>query len=174
MVISFTDVLALQSKILILTGTRGTGKTTTCQAWIEQAVKQGWNVAGLICPAVFEGGSKTGINAKNLSTGEVRRLANLANGEIAVVATDHWNFNSPVLQWGSKILGEISQCDLFVMDELGPLEFYRQQGWVEAFTVLRTAEYRQAIVVIRPELLDEALKKWPDAAIYSLEKIIRS
>jgi nucleoside-triphosphatase len=171
MVLSFTDLQKIGSQRIILTGTRGGGKTTTCSSWIEQAVHERWSVSGLLCPAVFENGLKTGINVKDLSTGETQNLAVLVDGTFAEVATDHWKFDPQVLQWGSQVLSRVQQCDLLVVDELGPLEFYRHQGWVEAFELIARGEYRLAVIVIRPELLEEARALWTDANVYSLDKL---
>jgi len=168
--LNFSDLQNKGSKIVILTGTRGRGKTASCQKWVKQAGMIGWSISGLLCPPVFENGEKTAIDVKNLSTGESRRLAGLVDGTIGEVATDHWNFDPDVLKWGSQVLSKIQVCDLLVVDELGPLEFYRRQGWVEAFDVLNKGDYRLAVVVIRPELLDEARNIWPRASVCSLNE----
>ena len=70
------DVFSLPPGITILTGNRGSGKTRTCQKWVDQARQKGWSVSGLLCPAVFDAGEKTAIDVVNLATGEKRRLAN--------------------------------------------------------------------------------------------------
>lgn len=169
MVLSFSDLLKTGSQRIILTGSRGRGKTTTCSRWIEEAVHEGWSVSGLLCQAVFENGIKTGIDVKDLATGETHNLAILVDGTFAEVATDHWKFSPQALQWGSQVLKSIQKCDLLVVDELGPLEFYRHQGWVESFDLIARNEYRLAVIVIRPELLEEACKLWPNAVIHSLD-----
>lgn len=170
MVINFADLQNPGSKMVILTGIRGKGKTTTCRKWVDQAESMGWSVSGLLCPAVFENGIKTGIDVKDLSTGITRRLAWLAQGTGTEIATDHWNFDPDVLKWGSQVLNAIQKCDLLVVDELGPLEFYRHQGWMEAFDVIARSNFRLAVIVIRPELMDEARQIWPSAAICSLDE----
>jgi nucleoside-triphosphatase len=169
MVLSFSDLQKIGSRRVILTGTRGKGKTTTCSRWIEEAANEKWQVSGLLCPAVFENGIKTGINVKDLTSGEIRNLAVLADGCPADVTTDHWKFDPQVLLWGSTVLEKIQACDLLVVDELGPLEFKRHQGWIEAFDVISRGEYRLAVIVIRPELLEDACSLWPEAAICSLD-----
>jgi nucleoside-triphosphatase len=156
--------------MIILTGTRGKGKTRACQKWVEQARLEGHKVSGLVCPAVFINDLKTGIDVQNLETGECRHLATLADGNASEVATDRWKFDPQVLQWGSRILKGIGKCDILVIDELGPLEFYRKLGWVEAMDILTNGDYNLSIVVIRPELVDEARTLWPGSTVYSLDK----
>ena len=40
------------------------------------------------------------------------------------------------------------------MDEIGPLEMDRGEGWTNALEVLRLGEYRLAVAVVRPSLVD--------------------
>jgi nucleoside-triphosphatase THEP1 len=163
------DIFALSSGLTILTGNRGSGKTRTCQRWVEKARQAGWTVAGLISPAVFEQGEKTGIDVVNLATGERRRLADRVDRQSGFHVTDHWDFSPVVVDWCNDVLGEIHPCDLLIVDELGPLEIYKNQGWVKAFDALRENLYRIAVVVIRPELMEDARSLWPDAGIVDLD-----
>jgi nucleoside-triphosphatase THEP1 len=163
------DVRSLPEGITILTGDRGAGKTRTCQRWLAQAQDAGWTVAGIICPAVVEGGEKTGIDMLDAGTGEQRRLARHENRHTGFEVTDHWNFDDSVMEKGNEILVSAGRCDLLIVDELGPLEFHRKQGWVKAFDTLSQGAFRRAVVVIRPELLDEALTMWPSANIVNLD-----
>ncbi len=162
------DIATLKKTITILTGSRGSGKTRTCQHWIDQARQAGWTIAGLLSPAVFERGEKTGIDVVNLATGERNRLADRVDRQTGFEVTDHWDFSPRVLSWSNTIFGEIESCDLLIVDELGPLEFDRRQGLMKAFTTIQCGRYRFAVVVIRPELLAKAQLLWPDAGIVDL------
>jgi hypothetical protein len=42
---------------------------------------------------------------------------------------------------------------VLVVDELGPLELVRNQGWTAGLDVLRAGRYRLALAVVRPSLL---------------------
>jgi nucleoside-triphosphatase THEP1 len=163
------ELSSLPEGITILTGGRGSGKTRTCQRLVEQAGRAGWSVGGLLCPAVFERREKTGIDVINLKTGERRHLALHVNRQTGFEVTDHWDFSEDAMTWSNEILGEKTPCDLFIVDELGPLEFNRRQGWVNAFDALGSAFFLRAVVVIRPELLGEAFKLWPAARIINLD-----
>ena len=163
------DVQALPEGITILTGGRGAGKTRACQRLVEQAQLRGWSIAGVLCPAVFENGAKTAINMLDLSTGRLQHLARHENRQTGFEVTDHWNFDEAVLEEGNDILGAAGKCDLLVVDELGPLEFSRGQGWVKAFDTLARGEFKRAVVVIRPELMDKACTFWPSAGIINLD-----
>jgi hypothetical protein len=51
-----------------------------------------------------------------------------------------------------------------VVDELGPLEIERGEGWQKAFDVLRGNDFTLALVVVRPELLERAQRKLPSGS----------
>ena len=147
-----------------LTGERGIGKTTFCRALVELARADGWDVAGLLSPATFETGIKTGILAQGLRTDETRPLAIAASGprhSTFELPLGDWLFSPPTLAWGNGILKICLPCDLFIVDELGPLELIRAEGWVNALAALRRPDYKIGIVVIRPELLEAARKTLP-------------
>jgi nucleoside-triphosphatase THEP1 len=45
-------------------------------------------------------------------------------------------------------------CDVLVVDELGPLELIHGKGWIVALDILQARNYRAALVVVRPCLLE--------------------
>jgi nucleoside-triphosphatase THEP1 len=149
----------------IVTGGQGSGKTTFCQTLINHAQEARWRVAGILSPPVFERGEKVGIDVIDLSTGLRRRLANPRGGEEIGPQTIQWTFDSDVLAWGNAVLGEIPLCDLFIIDELGPLEFERGEGWLNGISAVEAGQYKFAVIVIRPHLVEKALQKWPDASV---------
>jgi hypothetical protein len=61
-------------------------------------------------------------------------------------------------------------CDLLIVDELGPLEFDKGQGWLEGFRAVDSGRYRAALLTIRPSLLDRALQRWGKAEVIDLER----
>jgi nucleoside-triphosphatase THEP1 len=164
--------MAITTPLLtIITGESGVGKTTVCQALIELARQRNLHVEGVISPAIIIDGMKTGILVENAATGEQRKLACL-NKTFSQegLQTSHWLFNSDAMAWGSQILDQSGDCDLLVVDELGPLELERQQGWVEGITAIDRMNYRMAVVVIRPELIKRAKDLWPNAEVYTVAK----
>ena len=140
----------------IVTGWRGSGKTTLCRELIQYAQTTGWDVAGILSPAIFEAGIKTSINAVNLRTGEERSLAHVKLQNETDLVFGNWFFNRQTLEWGNQVLRSIQSCDLLVVDELGPLEFNFSQGFVDALNILQSGSYQLTMFVIPPELLERA------------------
>jgi len=161
--------------IILLTGDRGSGKTTVCQRLAAQARAAGWDVAGLLSPAVFEGGLKVALDALDLRSGERRRLAHIRTSVASPdeLCTPAWCFNTTTVAWGNRVLTHATPCDLLIVDELGPLELERNQGWTAGVAAVNTNRYRQAWVVVRRELLTVAQQLWPGAQVVEVAEACR-
>lgn len=157
------DIKAHTSRLVLLTGERGSGKTVLCSTLVDAARKSGWQVRGMVTPAVFEGSRKIAIDVVDLGSGARRQLARVRRDGDTDIHTIHWTFDNQALDWGNRILEESVPCNLLVIDELGPLELLRGQGWTAAFDALASALFDLAVVVIRPELIDAARSLWPQA-----------
>ena len=155
-------------QIFIITGPQEVGKTTFCRklAYIGRAL--GWDVAGVISPAVYEDNLKKGIEVENLRSGEHRILATKDIESVSGPGTCNWYFDSFALEWGNSVLKEATPCDLFIVDELGVLEFERTEGWLAGFDAIDTRQYRYVFITIRPEMLERAQVKWPKAQIIKI------
>ncbi len=163
--------------LFLITGSRGAGKTTFCSRLVDAAREAGWRAAGVLSRPVFEGARRTAIDAEDLRTGETRRLANaVAPGSGAAPSsgqvtpgTKGWQFDPAALAWGDQILAASTPCDLLVVDELGPLEFERGEGWQSGLAAVDSRQYAIALVVIRAELLGEALLRWGEANLVEID-----
>ncbi|MDX9990867.1 MAG: nucleoside-triphosphatase [Anaerolineales bacterium] len=159
--------------LYIITAPSGAGKTTCCCSLADQARAAGWDVAGILSPPVFENGEKVGIGAQDLRTNETRHLAIAAstfNLEPSTfnIPLGQWLFSSSALAWGNQILQTALPCDLLIIDELGPLEFFQGEGWQTALEILPCGEYKAAVVIVRPELLQNAIVLLGQAEVITL------
>ena len=81
----------------------------------------------------------------------------------------HWEIDQEVMDWGEEVLSHTGWCDLLVVDELGPFELVRGEGWISGVRLVEGGNYRLALVVVRPELRRVALRRWPHAELIELE-----
>ncbi len=143
----------MSGRIIILSGPPGSGKTTACRQLADLAQKCGLDCAGLVCPARFHESRKVGIDVLDLRTGGCRPLAE-ADQLPAALRTGAYRFDAEAMAWSAALLDTACPCDLLVVDEIGPLELVRGQGWANALNVLRAGQFGLAVVVVRPGLLD--------------------
>jgi len=143
----------MQGQLAIVSGPRGSGKTMLCLRLIELARQRGLDCAGIMSPARFREGRKVGIDALDVRSGERRSLAEADQlpGDLRTAA---FRFDTGAVKWGAAILDTACPCDVLMVDELGPLELERGQGWVNALAVLRSGQWKLAIVVVRPALVE--------------------
>ena len=139
-------------QLAIVSGPRGGGKTTLCRRLLELARQRGLDCAGIISPAHFEGGRKVGIDLLDARSGERRPLAK-ADGLPGELRTVAFRFDPGAVEWGVGLLNAACPCDVLIVDELGPLELERGQGWTNALDVLRNGLFKLAVVVVRPALV---------------------
>ncbi len=156
-------------KIIILTGDIQSGKTSLCQELAQKAKEEGIQLAGLLSPGVFEEGKKTGIDVINLKNWEQRHLAVLKEKDQTELETRRWSFFPEIIQWGNQALINAVPCDLLVVDELGPLEFNRGEGWISGLAAVDSGSYQSALVVIRPSLLKMAGQRWEISQVIDLD-----
>jgi nucleoside-triphosphatase THEP1 len=159
-------------QILLVTGPRGAGKTTLCRRVIEVAQQASWKVAGVLSPAIIRGGLKFGIGVEDLSSGKRFLLAKLPSQEDDVVEpeirTEGWVFDQRCLRWSNTVLSKAVPCDLLVVDELGPLELEQKKGWTSGIKALESGQFHLGLAVVREELLNHLIKRWPTASVITI------
>ncbi|GIV83686.1 MAG: hypothetical protein KatS3mg052_0693 [Candidatus Roseilinea sp.] len=164
-----TDNLGHALPLYALTGPRGAGKTTFCRRLIDLARAAGRDVAGVISPAVVERDTRIGFDAEAIRTAERRIFGRAAPAAGLEVALGRWFFSPATLAWGNHVLSTSCPCDALIVDEIGPLELLRGEGWTAALDILRAGDYRIALVVVRPELLDAAHATLPIARCFDVQ-----
>ena len=77
-------------------------------------------------------------------------------------------FNLRAVAWANQRLQTVRAGEILFVDELGPLEFERGEGFQQALALLDSGNYEEAFVVVRLSLLDLAFKRWPGARLLRL------
>ncbi len=149
----------MAAHISILTGERDVGKSTVCREAVALAQARGYTCGGVLTLRRPNGD----LDVLDVRSGDVRRLT-LEPGASPAVIQGRFRFAPETLVWGSAVLARATPCHLLVVDELGPLELERRQGWLKAFDVLREAGFTLAIVVVRPELVAQVRLRLPVGA----------
>jgi len=142
----------MAARIVILSGERGAGKTTVCRKTVALAQARGHTCGGILTLSY----PNDVRDALDVHSGRVRRLTLESNASSPATAMGRFRFDPETLAWGNDVLAHAPTCHLLVVDELGPLEIERGQGWQRAFDVLRGNSFALALVVVRPELVGQA------------------
>ena len=149
----------MATRIIILTSERGAGKSTVCRETIALAQARHYTCGGVLTLSRPDGV----LDVLDVRSGDMRRLT-LEPGAGPAVLQGRFRFDPETLAWGNSALARAAPCDLLVVDELGPLEMERGQGWLRAFDVLRGADFALALVVVRPDLVVRAQLQLPISA----------
>jgi nucleoside-triphosphatase THEP1 len=161
-----------KGKLTLVSGKIRSGKTTFCAAVIqglEETFCNEWRMKGVLTPAVFKGEMKIAIDAVDINTGQRRRLALRRSERSEGLLTNDWAFDPQVMYWCNQLLRRAVPCDLLVVDELGPLELQRGQGFLEGMAAIDTGAYAIGLVVVREELLPDAKALWPKASTLTIQ-----
>ncbi len=139
--------------ITALTGDSRSGKTSLCLQAVQDARFAGLGVAGVLSPGRYDAtGARTGIDLLDPVTGRRWPLGDV--GPPDPVTGRIWYLRPETTQRGVDLLASSSGCDLLVVDEIGPDELIKRQGWCNALDVLHARAYQRALVVVRPWLIE--------------------
>ncbi|MBN1230573.1 MAG: hypothetical protein JXA19_01780 [Anaerolineales bacterium] len=148
------------SGLTIISGVFGSGKTSWIQKALPEFKGMGKQLAGIYSPGVFENRIKTGIQIADLNSEEIRDFGRLAKPGDSGILTKRWTFNEEVIRWANDLFLKLPKHDILIIDELGPLEFERGVGLINAMKILDDMTYSKAYVVIRPHLVETARARW--------------
>ena len=169
----FISLEEIKPGLTLITGPRGSGKTQWCVKVFDQASSLGLRVGGFSSPSVFENGKKIGIHLVDLSSGERRPLAYRRGSRRGDLLTTDWQMDVETLEWGNSVLEKAVDCDLFILDELGPLEFNHGVGLTAGFGIIEKQRNLPVFVSVRPSLLPEALLRWYWAGVLNVSTVER-
>jgi nucleoside-triphosphatase THEP1 len=150
--------------VVLISGERRVGKTTLLLHVRAAAVRL--RLGGFLSVARFDGDEKTGIDVMDAASGEIVPLAVVVSdgtqacigecGSSDEVRTGHYRFNPAALVAGRRYAAAGQGADVFFVDELGPLELIRGEGWADVLPMIRARHFGAALVVVRPELIEMA------------------
>ncbi|HMN12513.1 MAG TPA: nucleoside-triphosphatase [Bellilinea sp.] len=153
--------------IWLLVGPRECGKTTFCHRLALEAKRSGWKVAGVTMPSVIENGVKTAVELVDLRDDTtfvlMHRSVNPSDTEQPL-----WLKNYTTILTADRAFNGIGESDLLIFDELHALELVEGRGIKSALPAMDAGKYRVGLVTLRPELLEGALARWPEAKILDL------
>jgi nucleoside-triphosphatase len=89
---------------------------------VKELKKREYEVGGMICREVREGGIRVGFEIMDLSTGQRGWLAHVNQPEGPRIGKYRVNLTDLEVVGASSILGALQSADILAIDEVGPME----------------------------------------------------
>ena len=110
-------------RIMLVTGPSGIGKTSVLRRTVKELKNRGYQVGGVICREVREGGVRVGFEIRDVSTGTRGWLAHVNQQAGPKIGKYHINLTDLNIIGVGAILDAIKNADVLAVDEIGPMEF---------------------------------------------------
>jgi nucleoside-triphosphatase THEP1 len=148
------------TKLILWTGEKHCGKTTSIARLIDMARDEGFDIAGILAPSIYHNGRLLGFDVFDLRN---QTRAPLARCNIEENGTRRFTFSAEGLKLGNAVLsaGIAYSADLVIVDEFGPLEL-DGQGWRKNVDSLLDASNALILLVVRQELADRVRELYRD------------
>jgi len=137
------------SRVLLVTGLPGVGKTTVLQSVTDELSVRGFKVGGMMTREVRREGTRIGFEIEDLGTRRKGWLAHVNQPHGPQVGKYRVNLRDLEEVGAKAILDAITQADIIIIDEIGPMEMFSasfKDSVAKAIngqkTVLGTIHYR--------------------------------
>lgn len=113
--------------MLLLTGAPGVGKTTVMVRAVEALKTRCFNVGGMVSLEVREGGVRVGFEILDLASGKRGWLASVNHKVGPQVGKYNIHLNDLDVVGAQAITAALANCDVVVIDEVGPMELFSEK-----------------------------------------------
>ncbi|EDQ00269.1 ATP-binding cassette domain-containing protein [Shewanella benthica] len=155
------NVLGLSlSKVLIITGESGSGKTTALVDFIALCQQKHIPLKGMLCPGVMKDGQRYSSDIVDIATNE-RCLFGLRTGVLDKETGTRFSFTEEGMALGKQALdhNHFHQDEICIVDEIGPMEL-SGEGFGRHIAPLLTVANSRHIWVVRPSLVERVCRHW--------------
>ncbi len=105
-----------------MTGPPGIGKTSVLRRAVTELKNRDYDVGGMICREVHEGGLRVGFEIMDLSTGQRGWLAHVNQPTGPKIGKYRVNLTDLDVIGAGSILDALQNADILAVDEIGPME----------------------------------------------------
>lgn len=148
-----------QRKVIVITGERGSGKSTYLTELSKKLVEKNISVGGFIAKGHIKEGERSGFSIVDIHSHKEMILSSI--DDIGKIKTGKFYFNEGALDFGKEITSkEYIKNDKFVIiDEIGPLEL-KNQGWSEVVEHIFESPNQIQIWAVRKNLIKTVLRRF--------------
>jgi len=161
-------MVSTQNRLILWTGPKHCGKTTSATNLIQMARKEGFIVAGILEPSLYDKGELYGFDVLDIQN---QKRIPLTRRNKDKSSTGFFDFIKDGIKFGKAVLSSdaIKFADLIIIDEFGPLEV-RGDGWRRNIDSLLSNKAIM-LIIIRQELKDTFKKLYADVPCRELEAV---
>jgi nucleoside-triphosphatase THEP1 len=157
----------MQTKLILWTGEKHCGKTTSVASLVDIVRSEGFGVAGILAPSIYHNGKLLGFDALDLQS-ETR--VPLARRNVDRSKTIQFTLLTEGLRLGNTALSmaNTDSADLVIVDEFGPWEL-DGQGWRKNVDSLLAESNALIVLVVRQELADRVQQLYGNSPSRTLQ-----
>lgn len=133
----------MKKRLLFITGSPGTGKTSVLLKTIEALRARGYSVGGMVSREVRTCGARVGFEILNLSSGRRGWLAHVNQKHGPRIGKYRVNLEDLDNVGAEAIANAVENADVVAIDEIGPMELHSER-FKEA--VKKAVESRKLVI----------------------------
>jgi nucleoside-triphosphatase len=162
-------MVSTQNRLILWTGPKHCGKTTSAARLIQMARTEGFIIAGILQTSLYDNGKLLGFDVLDVQSQKRTPLARRNKGKNT---TGFFNFITDGLKFGNAVLSAkaIKFADLVIIDEFGPLEL-KGHGWRRNIDSLLSSSNAIILIIVRQELKDTFRQLYADVPCLELDAI---
>ena len=152
--------LKKKNNVILVTGDTGDGKSTLLAELAILFKSRNIQTGGIISPAVFENGVKSGYELINVATSQKKRLSQTQK-EDGLVNVGRFYFFNDGISFGKAALtvANNQNSQIVFIDEIGAWEL-QGQGWAESLNELILRCDMPVILAVNTKLVDQVIESW--------------
>ncbi len=149
----------LCSRIFIITGSVGEGKTSQIQQIVETLKERNMSIGGILSPRIMENGTTTGYDILDIKTNErAAFLRKSGDGQMAQIGS-YCILPEGIKKGRHALKNSTFNHQVVVIDEVGKLEL-NNQGWAGYLNHLVHGSKSHLILSVRERFMEEVIDKW--------------
>jgi nucleoside-triphosphatase THEP1 len=154
------EINFIKTKVFILSGQIGQGKTKLIQKLTEKLKSEGKSVGGILSPKISEEGEIVGYDICDISNGKQIPFLRISSGS-QQNTIGRFDILQQGMVFGNEALEKSAALphDLIIIDEVGRLEL-QNSGWANSIEKLLISKRNPILMVVRDEFINDIIDKW--------------
>jgi nucleoside-triphosphatase THEP1 len=163
----FKEQIKKRQPVYIIAGDQREGKTTFLKEVTIKLTTRGTPVEGIMAEGLDKDGERTGFQLVNISNDKSIVLCSV-HPKPDWEKTGKYYFNPEGLEFGRKVLNQISADSIVIIDEIGPLEM-KGGGWSAPVQKILENYDNTMIWVVRRSLTEQIIHKFELKNVFILD-----